>query len=256
MSAGPDTSGPNPAEDGMSKPEQYWNTAGEVSYGEKMYASKDVEQHVRLGLWQVALDIARDLGVPAKGRVLDLGCGDGAFANHSLKDYGRVDGYDLAPTAIERARKEAPGEHYHYQSADLIKFDYNLLPRYDGVFMIGILHHVKQATPDIIRKIAQVTDRVIVLEPNGDNLLRKALELTPAYKAAGEDSFRTKEVISVFEEAGFKTRVSRRMNLFPNFTPGFVYRALAPLEKKVETSAVLRALCTVNMFGFSKAASA
>ena len=101
-----------------------------------------------------------------------------------------------------------------------------------------------------------MTDRVIVLEPNGDNLLRKALELTPAYKAAGEDSFRTKEVAAIFEEAGFKTRVSRRMNLFPNFTPGFVYRALAPLEKKVETSAVLRALCTVNMFGFSKAVGA
>jgi 2-polyprenyl-3-methyl-5-hydroxy-6-metoxy-1,4-benzoquinol methylase len=240
----------------MSEPERYWNTAGEVSYAKKMYASKDVEQHVRQGLWNVALEIADTLGVAPKGRVLDLGCGDGAFANHSLRRYGRVDGYDLAPASIERARKEAPGDHYHYQTADLVKLDYNLLPKYDGVFMIGILHHVKQATPDIIRKIAQVTDRVIVLEPNGDNLLRKALELTPAYKAAGEDSFKTKEVAAIFEEAGFKTRVSRRMNLFPNFTPGFVYRALAPLEKKVETSAVLRALCTVNMFGFSKAASA
>lgn len=240
------------AEPKMSAPEQYWNEAGEVSYGEKMYASADVERHVRLGLWGVAVDIARQMGVPQAGRVLDLGCGDGAFANHSLKGYGRVDGYDLAPASIERARKNAPGEHYHYEAADLIKFDYGKLPRYDGVFMIGILHHVKQATPDIVAKIANITDRVIVLEPNGDNLLRKALELTPAYKAAGEDSFRTKEIIGIFEKAGFETKVSKRMNLFPNFTPGFIYRALAPLEKRVETSAILRALCTVNMLGFQK----
>jgi 2-polyprenyl-3-methyl-5-hydroxy-6-metoxy-1,4-benzoquinol methylase len=238
----------------MSDPERYWNRAGEVSYAEKMYGSRDVERHVRLGTWNVALDIAKEIGIPEKGRVLDLGCGDGAFANHSLRNYGRVDGYDLAPAAIERARKEAPGEHYHYQTADLINFDYGLMPHYDGVFMMGILHHIKQATPSILAKVARQTNRIVVLEPNGDNLMRKALELTPAYRKAGEDSFGTKELQRIFKEAGFETRVWRRINLFPNFTPAFIYKLLASIEPHVEKNAVLRSLCTVNMFGFVRAA--
>jgi hypothetical protein len=30
----------------------------------------------------------------------------------------------------------------------LVTFDYGSLPRYDAAFLIGILHHVKQATPE------------------------------------------------------------------------------------------------------------
>ncbi|MGE3303383.1 MAG: class I SAM-dependent methyltransferase [Hyphomonadaceae bacterium] len=240
------------SEELKTDPERYWNRAGEVSYSEAMFADSSVERHVNLRLWGTAAAIADQLGVPKEGRVLDLGCGDGAFANHALRDYARVDGYDLAPAAIERARATAPGPNYHYDTADLIAFDYAALPRYDGVFMIGILHHIKQAAPEIVAKIAALSDSVIVLEPNGDNIMRKALELTPAYKKAGEDSFRTKDLRAMFERAGYTTVVERRMNLFPNFTPGFLFKALSPLEAHVESNPVLRACCTVNMMGFSK----
>ena len=49
-----------------------------------MFASSLVEQHLRLRLWGVAVEIGRQLGLDADARVLDLGCGDGAFANHTL----------------------------------------------------------------------------------------------------------------------------------------------------------------------------
>lgn len=239
----------------MTPPERYWNRAGEVSYAEAMFSSREVERHVNLRLWNYAVEIADKLGAPRDGRVLDLGCGDGAFANCVLGGYARVDGFDLAPAAIARAAANAPGPHYSYAVADLIQFDYGTLPRYDAVFMIGILHHVKQATPNILAKIAKLTNRIIVLEPNGDNLMRKALELTPAYRKAGEDSFGAKQLTDIFADAGFETVVSRRMNLFPNFTPGFIYRMLSPLERHVDANALLRTFCTVNMFGFAKPVS-
>jgi hypothetical protein len=62
-------------------PEAYWEEAGAVGYGEAMFASRAVEDHVNRRLWGIAIDIGRQLGLDNTARVLDLGCGDGAFAN-------------------------------------------------------------------------------------------------------------------------------------------------------------------------------
>jgi cyclopropane fatty-acyl-phospholipid synthase-like methyltransferase len=79
----------------LSKPDRYWERAGERSYAEAMFYSGEVERHVNRRLWKVALDIADQLGVPSSGRVLDLGCGDGAFAIQALAGrYRQIDGYD------------------------------------------------------------------------------------------------------------------------------------------------------------------
>ena len=48
-----------------SKPDGYWDRAGEQGYGQAMYRSSDVESHVRGRVWQTAIDIAGLLGVPA-----------------------------------------------------------------------------------------------------------------------------------------------------------------------------------------------
>src|SRR5690242_17470950 len=215
----------------QGEPEAYWNRAGELSYAEAMYTSADVERHVRLRLWNIAVDIATAIGIPRGGRVLDFGCGDGAFANEVLAaHYGAIDGYDLAPIAIERANAAAPRPHINFFSTDLVTLDYSNLPRFDGAFLIGILHHIKAATPDALRSLARITDKIVVLEPNGNHLVRKLLELTSAYRNAGEDSFRTQEMLDIFSATGWRAMVRKRLNLFPNFTPGPVYRLLAPME--------------------------
>jgi hypothetical protein len=134
-------------------------------------------------------------------------------------------------------------------STDLVTLDYDALPQYDGVFLIGILHHIKAATPAVLRSLTRVTDKIVVLEPNGNNLVRKLLEFTPSYRSAGEDSFRTRELTDIFSQAGWRTMVAKRLNLFPNFTPSLAYRLLAPVEPYIERSSFLNALCTVNMFG-------
>lgn len=84
-------------------------------------------------------------------------------------------------------------------------------------------------------------------------LMRKALELTPSYRAAGEDSFTTAELEAIFAAAGYRRVVWRRVNLFPNFTPQWMFQAFRRLEPIVENSKYLRALCTVNMWGFTGA---
>jgi SAM-dependent methyltransferase len=237
----------------VSRKPGYWDRAGEVGYGQAMYRSADVEAHIRGRLWQIAIDIADALGVPADGYVLDLGCGDGAFANQILAGrYRKVDGVDISEPAIKRANAESRNGAT-FRAVDLVTFDYSTLPRYDAVFLMGILHHVKQATPDIVRAMARLTDRMIVLEPNGNHLLRKALEYTPSYRAAGEDSFRSKDLMAIFAAGGWRTDIRQRLNLFPNFTPGFVYRRLKPLEPLIEGSRFWNALCTVDIYGLTLA---
>jgi cyclopropane fatty-acyl-phospholipid synthase-like methyltransferase len=234
-----------------SEADAYWERAGELSYAEAMYRCSNVESHVRGRSWQHVIDIADALGVSADGHVLDLGCGDGAFANQMLASrYRAVDGLDKSETAIQRAQAEAR-EHATYRAVDLVTFNYESLPRYDAAFLIGILHHVRFATPDIVKALAKRTDKMIILEPNGNNLVRKALEFTPTYRAAGEDSFRTKELTAIFAASGWKTVICRRLNLFPNFTPSLLFRLLRPIEPRIEANPFWNALCTVDLYGLA-----
>jgi len=236
------------------KPETYWDEAGARGYGEAMFASRAVETHVNRRLWRIAVEIGRQLGLDATARILDLGCGDGAFANQVLAaEFAAVDGFDLSPAGIARAAANAPGPHVQFRHCDLTRLDFAALPHYDGAFLIGILHHVKDAAPELIRSLRRTTGRVVVLEPNGDHLLRRALEFTPSYRAAGEASFGTRQLRRLFEAAGYRCVVWRRLNLFPNFTPQPLFRLLRPLEPAIEATPGLRALCTVNMYGFQAA---
>src|SRR6202021_3712403 len=98
-----------------------------------------------------------------------------------------------------------------HRAGDLVAFDYGTLPRYDAASLIGILHHVKQATPDLVRAMARRTDKMIVLEPNGSHLLRKVMEYAPSYRAAGGDSFRRKVLMGFFGAAGWRTDIWRRL---------------------------------------------
>ena len=152
-------------------------------------------------LWGIVTEIADALCVARDSRVLDCGCGDGAFANRVLAvRYRAIEGLDKSENAIRRAQADAS-----YRAADLVTFDYDSLPHYDAALLIGILHHVKSETPALVRALARRTGKMIVLAPNGNHLMRKTMELTPSYRAAGEVSFRSKDLTKIFAAAGWQT---------------------------------------------------
>ncbi len=229
----------------------YWEHAGEISYAEAIYLHSDIEKHISTRLWQEGIKIGDQLGLNKQSNVLDLGCGDGTFANLILsKHFGSVDGFDLSQAGIKRARELATGLHTRFECCDITKIDYTALPQYEAVYLWGILHHVKDAVPGILSKLHHVTKRIVVLEPNGNNIARKLLEYLPSYKAAGEESFRTKQLESIFKQAGYSVMIWKRLNLFPNRTPKLLFHALRHVEPLIERTPLLRALCTANMWGF------
>jgi hypothetical protein len=54
----------------------------------------------------------------------------------------------------------------------------------------------------------------------------------------------------LFANAGYHAVMWRRLNLFPNFTPLPLFRLLKRFEPTIEATPGLRALCTVDMYGY------
>ncbi|HEY1749569.1 MAG TPA: class I SAM-dependent methyltransferase [Xanthobacteraceae bacterium] len=228
----------------------FWEKAGSEGYGTAYYSDNLAGAAIRARLFDVALELAEHVGIPRSGRVLDLGCGDGEFSNDLLSQrYGEVVGTDFSRTGISRAAGMRKSANVSFHVADLARDGLPDLGKFDGAFLIGILHHVKAQTADLLKQLCRVAPRIVVIEPNGAHLVRKLLELTPDYIAAGEDSFTHRTLKRLFAEAGYAVGTHCRFNIFPNFTPPWVYRIASPVEPLIEATPVLRGLCTLNGYG-------
>lgn len=137
-----------------------------------------------------------------------------------------------------------------FDAMDLSSADLATLGPRDGVFCVNILHHIKPYTARILRDLAKIAPKVVVSESSGSHIVRKMVEFTPSYRAAGEDSYRTGQIIQLFSDAGYEQVAWRRTNLFPNFTPSIAFRLLKSAEPMIESTPLLRALCTENIYGF------
>lgn len=84
------------------------------------------------------------------GRVLDVGCGAGAFATRLAERAGHVDAVDESAAMIEAARRRTPA------NVTCIHADVLTLPlpaeRYDAIVSITALHHVPLG--DALRHLA------------------------------------------------------------------------------------------------------
>jgi len=232
---------------------EFWERAGEIGYGEAIFANREVEKHIMSKQWATVMAMADFLGLDGNSKVLELGCGEGLFARHFLAPrFKHVDAFEISSAAVERARSEYAAENVTFEVRDVVKVEYGPEDYWDGVFLVGFVHHVKNFTPEIIARLARVTSNVIVLEPNGDNLIRKMLELSPSYRAAGEDSFNLNRLVDIFQSNGFSLMHKKSINFVPQFCPLWLLPVLRKMEKIIEPSKSLNALCSTHVLGFQK----
>ena len=231
----------------------YWKKAGEVGYENTYFRNKLVSNHILGKSWKTAIDIANDIGATSSDCVLDLGCGDGSFANTILaKHFRTVYGFDKSVSAIARSKMNAQTNNVHFEVVDLLDLDFDRWGslNYGCAFLIGILHHVKSVAPSIVSRMVKIAPRVVVIEPNGKHLLRKLLELTPSYRAAGEESFSFTQISNIFRQSGYELKFHRRFNLFPNRIPESIFCLLLPWEHYFEERQWLRHFLTADGYGF------
>ena len=127
--------------------------------------------------------------------ILDVGCGDGTFTFEILKeiDSKKIVGFDYAKSAIQVANNAVEEEN-----KDKIKFlhgdVYNAHKMFkknsfDVVVIRGVLHHLSRPK-QAIKSLKDISDKIIVLEPNGFNPILKIIENTSSYHIQrGEKSY-------------------------------------------------------------------
>lgn len=168
-------------------------------------------------------------------RVLDVGCGDGAYTLEiARRGHPReIHGIDLAPAAIDaaRARTTSPEVSFSVCSADGLPFGDD---SWDIVNLRGVLHHMDDPRRGVAEAL-RVAPRVFVIEPNGWNLGLKVIEkASPYHRAHRERSFTSRKINGWFHEQGARIVWRRWAGFVPMFSPDPLARGMKLLEPVVE----------------------
>jgi ubiquinone/menaquinone biosynthesis C-methylase UbiE len=118
--------------------------------------------------------------VPARGRVVDLGCGNGLFT--ALLVLGsterQVAGYDFDPVklrAAERLKRDNGWRRAEFHEADIVRMEY---PGADAITLIDVLYLIPRPDQEaVLRKCARAL-------PPGGTLVVKEMDTRPRWKYA------------------------------------------------------------------------
>lgn len=183
-------------------------------------------------------------------KVIDFGCGDGVFTTQ-LFDLGKpvsIVGIDLAVEAIKVAQAKV-GERditYAVESVYALPYKSN---EFDVAHVRAMLHHLD--TPDLaIKEALRVAPTIVVLEPNGYNLILKIIEqLSPYHREHSEKSFAPNSLDRWVKAAGGKVVARQWIRLVPYFCPDWMVRILRVFEPIVERIPLVnRVACGVYVF--------
>jgi SAM-dependent methyltransferase len=117
--------------------------------------------------------VRRRVAEPAQVRALDVGCG-GGLSHPYLTSLGALDGVDVSPSMIARARERNASVRYHVGDGTRLPFPDGV---FDVTFTACVLHHVPPpARDEFARELGRVTrpgGLVVVFEHNPLNPLTR-----------------------------------------------------------------------------------
>jgi SAM-dependent methyltransferase len=180
------------------------------------------------------LDPRKDL------KILDVGCGDGTYTAELSYHYPHsVWGVDPSQEAILLAR-EKHGRYAQFLIDDATDLAHWNPSFFDVAVVRGVLHHTANP-PAVLRSLAHVARKVLVLEPNGNNPVLKAIEkLSPYHRAHEERSFRPREIERWCAAAGFEVERTSYAGFVPFFCPAPIAMALHAAQGMLEKTPVIR----------------
>ncbi len=156
-------------------------------------------------------------GIPeaGQGRVLDAGCGSGAFGKRLAQKGFDVTGVDLSEKMASRANHEAP-DRFLAQSGDLENSDLFAENWFDGIIFGQVLHHFPNPIQALTNcaKWIKSDGWMVIVEPNGANpvnrlgkalggQLRKLERFEQAMGTVNEVHVTPRCLMNRLKEAGF-----------------------------------------------------
>lgn len=146
--------------------------------------------------------------LPPGARVVDVGCGDGAFAAELVARGAEVVGVDVATGALERARAAVPGAEFRLAVED------DELPVEDGwanlVWVGEVLEHAVDVVGLLLeaRRVLAPGGRLVATTPAHGPLLTRVSHLDPF--ADHLRFFTARSLRAVLATAGFERIEMRR----------------------------------------------
>lgn len=166
--------------------------------------------------------------------IIDIGCGDGTytFALKQARPGMACTGFDPAEAAIESAGKRFPG--VEYVVGDIL--DPATLPkrRFDVAILRGVVHHLPDGAAGI-DNAARLADRIIMVEPNGDNPIVKWLERNSSYHIGHEEqSYPLRQLKAWCENGGRQVYSVAWVGFVPFLFPTLLVRMILPFQGLLE----------------------
>ena len=164
-----------------------------------------------------------DKSLPEKGKIFDLGCGEGVIAKYLTHQKGRM------VIGIDSNGKRLPKEktkNLSFRMADIRKVSINGL---SGVVISDVLHHLNlKDQKALLTKIAKELEKrgvLVIKEIDNSEFIRSRLSrlwdliLYPQDKI---NYWHYKDLKKFLEEIGFRVSLCRLCRLFPGSTTLFI----------------------------------
>ncbi|MBP6754848.1 MAG: class I SAM-dependent methyltransferase [Bacteroidia bacterium] len=174
---------------------------------------------------RITKEISNNIKQESK-KIIDIGCGDGTYTkelklSHTEKTFF---GFDPATDAINVAKNKY--KDINFYSGNIL--DKKTFP--DEVFDLGILrgviHHISNPSQGI-ENSTYLANRIILVEPNGNNPILKLIEKKSKYHILHEEqSFTSKQLKKWISESGCKIVKLDYIGFVPFFFPTFLSKII------------------------------
>ncbi len=161
--------------------------------------------------------------LPKKGRILDLGCGEGVTAKYLAQIKSRqVIGVDSNPERLQKSDQK----NLKFELADIRKYP---LKDVRAIIISDVLHHLNyQDQKNLLSKIASSLKKggvLLIKEIDTTERLRSNLSRFWDFVFYPKDKIyyhNSKDLKEYLENLGFKVKISRPSRLFPGSTTLFL----------------------------------
>lgn len=166
--------------------------------------------------------------------ILDAGCGDGTYTADLKRRLPEIEitGFDPAVQAISSAIQRFPDCTFAVGNV----LDPSSFPKgtFDLVLFRGVLHHLP-VQRQAVEHALDVSSRVLIIEPNGNNPIVKWLERNSDYHIRHEEqSFTSDHLVALCESVGLSVHRLLFVGFVPFFFPTILARTIYFIQPLLE----------------------
>lgn len=190
--------------------------------------------------------------------ILDVGSGDGTYTFELMEKIKpkKIIGFDIAKEGVDIANKKIRKKDRNkikFLNSSIYEADKVIKQKFDVVVVRGVLHHLynpKRA----IKAVSNLSDKIIIVEPNGYNPILKVIEkVSPYHRRHEEKSYWPPTLNKWFEKNGFKVQKQEFFGIVPFFFPESLAKMIKKVESFLEKIPYLsRVYCGINLIVYEK----